>query len=297
MAQYVPLELKVDDPEFQQWVQRYPPTGKGIPMIFIVSAQGQQVYNNSGAPHGDGLKQLLQAGIEQTGGVKDLSKVADGKKTPRDRRKTRIIAQRAKRLLANEEYTSAMTSLKPYLEDPPEELAGLISDLTQKARSGVSRAAARTKEGDKPLLGALALVKIDRQFGALPDLQAELKAALKDAPADLVERARAIDKGRIWEEKKIRRAALAAYRKVVEAYPDTFAAQLCAERVAKLDRRPASDGKTRIWTDSTGKHKIEARLVSVTNDAVELEKADGAHISVPLAKLSKEDQEFVRSKS
>ncbi|MCL2743847.1 MAG: SHD1 domain-containing protein, partial [Planctomycetaceae bacterium] len=51
----------------------------------------------------------------------------------------------------------------------------------------------------------------------------------------------------------------------------------------------------RTWTDDTGKFKIEAKLQRVEDDKVFLEKSDGKISSIPLAKLSKEDREYLDS--
>lgn len=51
--------------------------------------------------------------------------------------------------------------------------------------------------------------------------------------------------------------------------------------------------EVRVWTDSTGKHKIKAAFVSVEDDQVTLEKPDGSTIEIPLKKLSKADQKYV----
>jgi hypothetical protein len=53
----------------------------------------------------------------------------------------------------------------------------------------------------------------------------------------------------------------------------------------------------RTWTDKTGKHKIEAELVEVTDGVAELRKADGTTVKMPLAKLSKADQDFLKQSS
>lgn len=52
--------------------------------------------------------------------------------------------------------------------------------------------------------------------------------------------------------------------------------------------------KFRIWVDNTGKHKTEARLLSATDEAIELEKPGGRKIKVPWNRLCEEDQQFVR---
>ncbi len=59
-------------------------------------------------------------------------------------------------------------------------------------------------------------------------------------------------------------------------------------------KQPASRKAARMWTDSSGKHKVLAVFVSVDDGEVKLRKVDGgAVISVPLTRLSKEDQELV----
>lgn len=62
-SRYIPLEVKAGTPEFQQWAKLFPPTGNGVPMIWIVTAQGKELYNKSGAPAGDGVARLLHQGL------------------------------------------------------------------------------------------------------------------------------------------------------------------------------------------------------------------------------------------
>ncbi len=50
--------------------------------------------------------------------------------------------------------------------------------------------------------------------------------------------------------------------------------------------------QTRTWKDSAGKYSIEAKLIDLQTDAVRLQKTNGDTISVPLAKLSAEDQAY-----
>lgn len=53
----------------------------------------------------------------------------------------------------------------------------------------------------------------------------------------------------------------------------------------------------REWTDSTGKFKIEAEFVELKDGKVALKKADGTTLSIPLEKLSKADQDFIKTQS
>jgi len=55
--------------------------------------------------------------------------------------------------------------------------------------------------------------------------------------------------------------------------------------------------KLRTWTDSTGKHTVEAEFVDVTDGNVRLRTEEGRMINIPLERLSEADQEFVRGEN
>ena len=67
---------------------------------------------------------------------------------------------------------------------------------------------------------------------------------------------------------------------------------------AKQDRKDAIEAaKWRTWTDATGEHHIEARLGGVSAGNVKLTKRDGTVLTMPLEKLSDEDQEWIKKRS
>jgi formylglycine-generating enzyme required for sulfatase activity len=51
---------------------------------------------------------------------------------------------------------------------------------------------------------------------------------------------------------------------------------------------------TRTWTDSTGKHRMEATLLDFDGKVVRLKRPDGKIVTVPLEKLSETDRKHVR---
>jgi cytochrome c553 len=59
----------------------------------------------------------------------------------------------------------------------------------------------------------------------------------------------------------------------------------------------ASQSLGREWADATGIFRIEAELVVVRGDKVVLEKPDGKIISVPIARLSRADRDFLEKLS
>ena len=51
----------------------------------------------------------------------------------------------------------------------------------------------------------------------------------------------------------------------------------------------------RVWTDSTGQHKVEAEFVEVADGKVTLRKKDGSLAVLPLERLCEEDQGLIAS--
>ena len=54
------------------------------------------------------------------------------------------------------------------------------------------------------------------------------------------------------------------------------------------------DLEVRTWTDFTGKHRTEAAMVDFADGKVHLKKEGGGVVAVPVGKLSKADQQYVR---
>lgn len=57
----------------------------------------------------------------------------------------------------------------------------------------------------------------------------------------------------------------------------------------------ADEGERRQWSDSTGRFQVQAALIEVKDGRAVLEREDGQRISVPLTRLSNEDQQYVRA--
>lgn len=59
------------------------------------------------------------------------------------------------------------------------------------------------------------------------------------------------------------------------------------------DKIPISQFEMRTWTDATGEHKTEARLLRIVGDEVLLIRVNGKEARVPIKRLSVEDQKYL----
>jgi hypothetical protein len=77
---------------------------------------------------------------------------------------------------------------------------------------------------------------------------------------------------------------------------DSSASEKPPEVAAKQSPDDEPEEKRRTWTDSTGKHTIEAEFKGLAAGQVKLVKADGSSIAIALDKLSEEDQAWIRKR-
>jgi hypothetical protein len=56
----------------------------------------------------------------------------------------------------------------------------------------------------------------------------------------------------------------------------------------------ADEGDIRGWTDVTGRFNLQAALIEVKDGNAVLQRDSGENVSVPLTRLSREDQQYVR---
>jgi outer membrane protein assembly factor BamB len=57
----------------------------------------------------------------------------------------------------------------------------------------------------------------------------------------------------------------------------------------------SSQAEIRTWTDATGQHKVTAELIGVQAGQVALKREDGSTVRLPIARLSKADQDFLKA--
>jgi hypothetical protein len=66
------------------------------------------------------------------------------------------------------------------------------------------------------------------------------------------------------------------------------------EQPEQPEEMEAAAGQSRTWTDSTGRFKVDAELISVDDGKVNLRRADGRTLTIEQEKLSEADQEHLR---
>ena len=312
-GQFVPLKLTTDgNPEWSKWARKFPHEGNGIPILYIIRADGKKLYARSGALPGKALPQMLFAAMKQSGRI-----FSDG-----EARAWETSVTNAQQAMQKKDLALAAKSLAPLKKFGSLNSVQSFSKFALRAKE---IAADIEQQGDKKLQAAIdsysssaptldavyTLVASEASFASFPKLKAKATQALGKIKRNqewraTVDHAKALHRARTYlnsTSKTIRKRAAAAFEGIIRKYPDTPVSEVAKTELKKID--PASSALTqtgkpqpakafREWTDATGKFKTTAKLVSVADGKVTLLKKDGQTITLPISRLSAADQKLLR---
>ena len=319
-SQFVPLKIETNGADWNQWAKKYPPMGRGIPIIYVIRADGEKLYGRSGALAGPQLPQMMLDVLKECGRqfndaeyaalltAVDKVKVANEKN---DKVGAVGALRGVKKLgkpgeLSNDSYSTVAR-----------ELDELINATFETTRAEIDEARNKILEDPKTAFEAVVvLVSAQRTYAGLPQLNTilmatnreiaknpELKAYVK--PAELLVKAR-VD-ARSKSASQVRRAAK-SYERLIARYEGTPAAEVARAELAEnfpdsksvavtdeVHQESATKAEYRTWTDSTGKYTVEAVLLQLKDGTVYLKNRKGREITLPLRRLSVADQKHLRS--
>jgi hypothetical protein len=244
-VQFVPLKVETNGDQWAQWRSKYQAEGNGIPIVYVIRADGQQMYGRSGNP-GDALPVLMAEQLAQAGRV-----LSDQESTL-----LRDALQAAKAALGKDDPHAAVKALSRVkkLGTPGSlgsfaraalELDQLVEQLTQQGKTQLDQAQQTLSGGDHGYPDAafealLSLVAAKRIYGTLPALSKDLTAAVRQinrdsSLRDYLKQAEALDRARACIALPAgKRRAAAALRRIVETYPGTPAEKLARNELEKL---------------------------------------------------------------
>jgi hypothetical protein len=306
VAQFVPIKIDTDGDNWAAWGTKYRHEGTGIPILYVVRANGELAYAKSGSKSGDELPEFLAEHLTTAGAIFFDAQLLQIKSAVDDSNKA---------LAAGDSWTAIkrIESLKKI--GPPGKLGSfaavaleadaLYAKFLEEGKTALKTAQEQLAGEDK-FAGVLGIISANRIYGKFPELRKDLVSAERDLSkkAELKEelkQAEALDRAiALLGQNSTKKQAKPALELIVTRFPDTPAAERAKAKLAELagGAPGAAGGDTaaafalRPWSDATGKFRIEAELVNVEGGAVNLKKKNGELVSVPLAKLSKADQEF-----
>ncbi|MBL9124439.1 MAG: thioredoxin family protein [Planctomycetaceae bacterium] len=236
IASFIPLKIDTDGPEWQTWATRFKPTGNTIPMIFVVRADGEQLYGQSNNLPGAELPTFLTQMLQQTGAPLPETQV--------DALQTALLA--ANKALSEKQVEKAIQTIGPCLgtgsyAQAAVEIEKLARQMCEEGSAAVKEADAKFADPEQAFDGALQLAALERTYAKLPPVVEEARNAIKlrrrePANKDLLAQAKLLDQAKAFEEKQLPKRALASYQTVATRYAGKPAGELAQARIAELEQ-------------------------------------------------------------
>ena len=175
-GKFVVLLLDTDDPvRWPLWSTRYKVEGEGIPAVFVVRADGEQIYGGNGAPRD--LAAFLERRLEDAGTVLDDAALAELNAAARTlarswrrRDPQEVVAELSKRLDA-ENYSAPARQIAAIADQMKDFVSGRLADAERDLK-------AADRKPEAAFEAAVTVLTLQRDYGELPGLGEELQARL-----------------------------------------------------------------------------------------------------------------------
>lgn len=236
-SQFVPVQIDIDEPAQRSALARYRHDGNVLPVIWIIRADGEQLYGHAGAP--ERTAPFLAEHLKRSGTLLSGQQLAQ----------LTEAVEKAQSLVEAGKIEQAVPLLKRYANSGSYAAAAVQMDqLAQEVASAGKSALEAAEQGmqaDSPSLdAALAFVEVQHQFGSLPELTIAIRDKAREYRKDedrapLLAQAELFHKAQQYAaEGKIRQAA-SYFQGLKQQHPGTPAAERAEQALAELDNAPA----------------------------------------------------------
>ena len=312
MGQFVPLKIVTSrkSSDWQKWSKEYPLKERGIPQLYVVRADGKQLYAGVGSLPGEKLHTMLASSLKQAGrNFTDresllLSETVNKAIAKYDEGKLLAAANELTKILDIASPDELNSYAKPAVEAKElyENILKSADDMVKAAKSKL----AADEEADR-FSAVLDIAQVQAIYKLFPKLKAEsgkvTRGLRKDAEqAGLLKQAEALVKARniaTSPNENIRNRANTFYAAVIKRFPATPADELARKELSEIDpdakilKTVPEQTDYRLWKAANGKFSTEAKFVARKGNKIKLEKKDGKTIVVDIEKLSADDQKHL----
>lgn len=317
-GQFVPIKLTTagGNKDWAQWNRSYPTQLRAIPIVYVVRADGKQLYADSGSLPGNQLTTMLATTLAQSGQqfspaqasmVAKQVDVADAALQEKDL----VAAAQALKSLAS---LGQISEWNTYAESAVR-AKEVFAELSTQMVAGAESALEASKDSDSPFEHVLKIVEINsaaRPFAQIRNktqplanqLQKDSKLRMHLKPSEFLVKAR-----EAAGSSKTKRRSETAYASVIRNHAGSRAAEIAREELMALNpdskglmepgtgesTESKSDSAFRLWSSSDGKFSVRGSLQDADDSMVKLKTPDGKEIKVPLEKLSDKDKEHIQT--
>jgi hypothetical protein len=238
VRQFFVIKVDTDSSDWPLLQRAFQFDDNGIPAVFVVRGDGKTLYSESGKPRDLGA--FLQKQLNSAGAILDADKLRAVQKAVRDARAAIKRHKLAQAVAIVNEHGGTGSFAAAALE-----IAQITEELNSRAISDANKAEARISTDKQPVQAAVSLVGLRREFAELPPAKEHIdsvwtRLADSEEHQQLMQQAEPLEQAAQHLKDKMYDAALAIYRDVETAAPDSPAGQFARDQIPAVERRLAA---------------------------------------------------------
>ena len=173
---FIPLKIETTGKKWSEWSKKYPHEGKGIPIVFVIRADGERLYGKSGSLPGNQLYQLLDSSLNNSGLQLSEKQLASVEQTVGKAKS--LIAEEKPFLAVKELMRLSKIGVPGQIGSHAEIVANandMTKELTEKAISILDDATAKIADNETCFDGLNMAMQCGENYGRLPAINNKVK--------------------------------------------------------------------------------------------------------------------------
>ncbi len=307
VAQFVPIKIDVASDDYKIWRRDHKPEKGAIPQMYIIRADGEELYNKVGGLPADQLQQVLSSALKGSGAILSDSQAAEVEK----------VTQASKELIKSGSTQSAIkeiakipaalnTTVVCYAK-PVMELREVVGEIVKLAQEDLTlltddiKDLSQDSDNEVKIRLANRIVDAQTEFAKFKPLSKDIQGLNRSIRGDKALDSMVSDIKKFRSLKKARTPSTTRLGELLSKYEGTSLGNQIsvvlksAEKTSKAAWIGFKDTATRTWTSKGGGYTIEAEPVSASDKEIKLKTTAGKEITVKFSSLSSEDNEWIKN--
>ncbi len=251
LSQFVALKINAESREYSQWKKFFPPEKAAIPAMFIVSAQGEQLFGKVGTLPSENLSKIMLASLEKAGRYPTQAE-------------WQALAEEltsAEQLLEANEQALALELLEPLVDDLAS-LGGLLeisetgkqaSELLQRLAKEQQAALTEAIKSFAPqddMQSALSIAGAQRYLELFPELGSQAALEIKKGVSSSAQRkllkqaSELLEAESLAKREKTRRKGVRLLQRLAKRSPNPAVAARAEQTLETLEKSKPRRGTT-----------------------------------------------------
>ena len=306
VAQFVPIKLDVASDDYKIWRRDHKPEKGAIPQMYIVRADGEELFNKVGGLPTEQLETVLSQSLKNAGYILSDGEAAKVQATVTETSKLIESGDLSAAVKAISQMRGATDTSVVCFAKPVIELRSNVKTLVEKAGQEIDTVIedvtafdSSNRETSIRLAGRIA--DLNQSWSQFKPVSRQIISLNRAAKKDRELASVVADVKKFRSLKNARTASVTKLSELASKYENTSLGREIAVVLSNAKKIGPSGSTTgfakaevRTWTSKGGSFSIDAKPISIAANKIKLETTNGKVIDVRIASLSQDDQDWIK---